>query len=270
MGSKLWTPPKLWTPKRNARGEEWAPEWHPSTKPHSDPRIEQELSDREQIVVAWGPNITKMWLGRRGNFRPRKRYRDWRDLPLMAGGGRQYYRNYQVPAGATMMADQTAITGTAEALLWPYNYTAIPAQILEPGAQIQIFAYGVATTPGSAATTMTVNPRWGTTTSGVSLGISNTSATVVISQTAVPWFLTFIATVRTTSIVATSSTVKGGGTIAGITMGSSATVPATLVMGGAAATVDTVSAEALVFGTTLGGSASWTMTTEGVSFEVIN
>ena len=90
------------------------------------------------------------------------------------------------------------------------------------------------------------------------------------SQTAVPWWLKFLATVRTVSDTATSSTVTGGGILCGIACGASATVPSIMVMGGTAATVDTVSAEGLVFGVTLGGSASWTMTCQGVAIEVLN
>jgi hypothetical protein len=169
-----------------------------------------------------------------------------------------------------MIANAATVSGTSETLLWPYQFTGIPSQALVPGQQVQIMAFGVATTPASAATTMTINPRWGTATSGVTMGISNTSPTVVASQTNVPWFLNFLATVRTVSDVATSSTVLGAGTIDGITTGTSATTVNHLVMGGTAATVDTVSAEGIVFGVTLGGSASWTMTTQGIALEVLN
>lgn len=239
---------------RKAPSGLWIPEGRDAPYWRDQPEPAWGAGGREQVLVARGANLRRYDEG----MRP------------IAGGARVYYRQYQEPAGFTMIASQTAVTGTAEALLWPANFTSIPAQALVPGQQIEINAYGVATTPGSAATTMTINPRWGTTTSGVTLGISNTSATVVASQTAVPWWLKFLATVRTVSDTATSSTVTGGGILCGITCGGSATVPSIMVMGGTAATVDTVSAEGLVFGVTLGGSASWTMTTQGVAIEVLN
>lgn len=254
-----------------------APKWRPRTEPKNDARLDRYLEAHgvdpatrlkeyeipaDNLSVSLGPNITRHMREEGG-----KRFVS---LPIMGGGARVYYRQYQEPAGFTMIANQTPITGTAEAILWPYQFTGIPAQALVPGQQVQIFAYGVATTPASAATTITINPRWGTTTGGVTMGISNTSGTAVASQTAVPWNLQFLATVRTISDAATSSTVTGGGFATSITFGTSATVPAILVMGGTAATVDTVSAEGIVFGATLGGSASWTMTTEGVSLEVLN
>lgn len=238
------------------------PKWRADEPtPEIDARWQRQIEGDEGMAVTYGPNFARYLRGNKGRLRP---------LPRLAGGARVYYRQYQEPAGFTMIADQSAATGTSEALLWPFNFTAIPAQALVPGQQVQIHAYGAATTPGASATTMTINPRWGTTTGGVTLGISGTSATVIASQTAVPWYLEFMATVRTVSDSATSSTVKSGGFICGITMGASATVPAILVMGGAAATVDTVSAEGIVFGVTLSGSASWTMTTQGVAIEVLN
>ena len=147
----------------------WLPEGVNHWRDRGEPSWDE--GGREQVLVTRGPNLQR--------------------LDRIAGGARVYYRQYQEPAGFTMITDASAATGTAEALLWPANFTSIPAQALVPGQHIEIHAYGVATTPGSAATTMTINPRWGTTTSGVTLGISNTSATVVASQTAVPWWLNF-------------------------------------------------------------------------------
>jgi hypothetical protein len=245
--------------------------WNLPKEPTNQPGAWGFNRNEDKLFVSYGPNIGRLMRGNRGRFRmlPFKR-QPKSPFPIIAGGARVYYRQYQEPAGFTVVTDQTQISGTSETLLWPYQFTGIPAQGLVPGQQVEIKAFGVATTPASAATTITLNPRWGTTTGGVTLGISNTSATVVASQTGVPWFLNFLVTMRTVSDVATSSTVKGAGTCCGITMGGSATIPSVLVMGGTAATVDTVSTEALVFGATLGGSASWFMTTQGIALEVLN
>ena len=45
------------------------------------------------------------------------------NLQRLIGGARVYYRQYREPAGFTMIADQSAVTGTAEALLWPANFS---------------------------------------------------------------------------------------------------------------------------------------------------
>jgi hypothetical protein len=187
-------------------------------------------------------------------------------IPVVAGGGDVNFRQYQIPAGFTMIAAQSAITGTAEALMWPYQFTAIPAAQLQAGQQIEVCAWGIMST-AAAPGTLTINPRWGTTTGGVSLGISNTSPTQAASLTAVAWYLKFNATMRVPSVTATSSTVSGGGFFVCQAIGS-ATAPGTMVFGGQA-TVDTVSNEGIVFGATL-GSASDSITTEGVTIETLN
>jgi hypothetical protein len=186
----------------------------------------------------------------------------------IGGGARVYYRQYQEPAGFTMIASQTAIAGTSEVLLWPYQFTAIPAQALVPGQQIEVTAWGIMSTAASAEGTFTINPRWGTTTGGVTLGLSDTSITLPASLSNVPWYLKFSATVRTVSDTATSSTVVGAGFLVSTGL-STATAGGTSIMGGTVATVDTVSSQGLVFGVTL-GSASDGMTTQGIAIEALN
>ena len=191
--------------------------------------------------------------------------------PRFAGGDRQYGRAVEEPAGSQLVADPTAITGTAEALMWPAALTAIGANTLKQGMQIQLTAFGVATTPAAGATAMTINPRYGTTTAGVSLGISNTPANPPISQTNVPWFMEWSMTVRSfTPGTASSMTLVGGGNFTSIVAGTVA-APGTLVFGGTVVTnADQTSAQGLVFGAILGGSASFTLTTRGVVFEYLN
>ncbi len=211
---------------------------------------------RGRSLIRWGPRLSRRWAERMGS------------MPVIQGAGDVQYRSYVKPNGYTMNAAQTQITGTSEALLWPYTWTAMTAQFLDVGEMIQIHATGIMTTAASSPGTLTINPRWGTSTSGTTLGISNTSTTLATSLSNVAWVLDFIAVMRAVSLSATSSTATGAGHFHCQSIGS-ATAPGTMVLGGTVATVDTVSAEALVFGAVM-GSASDTMTTELVCFELIN
>lgn len=198
-------------------------------------------------------------------------------VPMM---GEQWFHELQGGTGSgrgLMIADQTAVTGTADVLLWPMNaatspYTTIAANEINHSQKvIQVTAGGVSTTPASAATTMTCNPRWGTSTGGVTLGISRASATAIVSLTAVPWMLSFRLVFRVASYVATSATCTGNGVLECDTIGTSSTNPSGAInFGGTSATVDTTTAQGICMTVVLGGSASWTMTTKWVTMEYLN
>jgi hypothetical protein len=88
-----------------------------------------------------------------------------------------------------MVADQTAVPGTAEAVLWAAMFGALPANFFDrPGKTARVRALGVMTT-GATPGTLTLTPRYGTTTGGTSLGAGTVSGTLVASQTNAPWFL---------------------------------------------------------------------------------
>lgn len=90
-----------------------------------------------------------------------------------------------------MIADQTAVPGTSEAVLWAAQFSALPANFFDaPGKIVRLRASGVIIT-GATPGTLTLTPRYGTTTGGTSLGagtVSGTLATSVVSPGA-PWFL---------------------------------------------------------------------------------
>jgi len=171
---------------------------------------------------------------------------------------RQYFSEVLEPI---MPADQTAVTGTSEAGLWPTTFTSLAANDLKAEKVIRITAWGLMTTAASSPGTLTITPRYGTSTGGTTLGISAASATLTTSQTNVAWYLTATATCRT---VGSSGTMVLGGIIV-----CNAAFAAPLAFGGTTATVDTTAASGIFIGVTL-GSASDSMTTKGVAFETLN
>jgi hypothetical protein len=200
-------------------------------------------------------------------------------VPMM---GAQWYHELMGNTGSRrtiMIADQTAITGTSAALLWPLNaatspFTNIPAlDINDSGKAIRVTAGGVMTTPASAATTMTVNPRYATATGGgVSFGVSRASATAVVSLTNVAWDLHFSAVFRAIGAAASSTTGVGTGQFVCDAIGTSSTNPSGSVQfgGTSATTFDTTTDQGIVMDTILSGSASWTAATKWVLMEYLN
>lgn len=172
---------------------------------------------------------------------------------------RQYFAEVLAPI---MTADQTAVTGTSETALWPVSpYTATVANQLQPGQVYRIFATGVLTSALSSPGTLTITPRWGTTSSGTSLGISAASATLTTSKTNVPWWMECLTICRT---LGTSGTMVFNGNFVCDQVGISA-----LAFGGPSTTIDTTTAQGFYLGVTL-GSASDSMTTRLVTVEAIN
>jgi hypothetical protein len=95
---------------------------------------------------------------------------------------RQYFRD--APYTDPVLANQTAITATTETILLPAQFIGIPANDIRTGKVYKLDAHGIMSTGASG--TLTLTPRWGTTTSGTSLGASQ-AQTVVINLTNVPW-----------------------------------------------------------------------------------
>lgn len=199
---------------------------------------------------------------------------DWADRPLVipregrkdmewhgpvAGGSRQYFIE---PMAPIMPYDQTAIAGTTEAAMWPVSpWSALVANQLQPGQVYRISAGGVMTVAGSAQGTLTITPRWGTTTAGTSFGASVASATMTAGATNVPWFLEALLMARSAGPTATA-VMNGRFTCdqAGIS---------NLGFGGPITTIDTTTPQGFWFGATM-GSASDTLTTRQLLVEIVN
>lgn len=200
-------------------------------------------------------------LARLEGLRNRARQRALDELGVPQAS-RQYFAEVIAPV---MTSDVTAITGTAEAVMWPASpWSSLPANTLQVGQAFRIMAGGVLTTPAATPGTMTITPRFGTSTSGTSLGASVASPTLITSLTNVPWSL--IATFVCRTIGATGTVVINGH------FECQAVGPAPgagLNFGGASTTVDTTAAAGLVFGATM-GSASDSLTTRQVVFEALN
>jgi hypothetical protein len=82
-----------------------------------------------------------------------------------------------------MVADQTAVAGTTEAVLWAAQFSALPANFFDaPGKTVRVRATGVMTT-GATPGTLILTPRYGTTTGGTTLGAGTVSGTLVASVT---------------------------------------------------------------------------------------
>lgn len=175
------------------------------------------------------------------------------------GGSRQYFIE---PMAPIMMADQTTITGTTEAVLWPVSpWTAMMANQLQPGQIYRFTASGVMSTASSTPGTLTLTPRWGTTSGGTSFGASAASATMTTSVSAAPWRLECELACRANGTAASSYlTGEFGCDQAGV---------ARLMFGGPLTNIDTTTPQGLWIGATL-GSASDNMTTRLVLVEAVN
>lgn len=135
----------------------------------------------------------------------------------------------------------------AETALWSVPlFTPIPAMDARAGKIYRLTAGGLlssAATPGTIA----ITPRYGTTTGGVTLGVSQ-ALTMTASIAAQPWLMEFTLVFRAVGTAASASTCVGTGymkwqTTAGATQ--------MLVFGGTiATTVDTTVGSGIFIGNT--------------------
>lgn len=188
--------------------------------------------------------------------------------PRMVGG--TAWRDY-VPGCEYMIASQSPVAGTAEALLWPAPFTFIPAGFLQPGKALHLTVWGKLTTAGASPGTLTLTARYGTTTGGTSLGASAASPTFATTQTNITWRaeLDLYCQAAGTSGSAVlfgkwETTPATFATTAGMVAG--LLIPASAP---AATTIDTTTAQGLLLDATL-GSASDNMTVMGLTFESVN
>jgi|SRR5215469_4491378 len=155
-------------------------------------------------------------------------------------------------------ANLTAITATVETGLWNVpQFSPIHAYDAYRGVGkvYHLMAGGIFSTGASG--TLTITPRIGTTTGGVTLGASN-AQTVVASLTNVPWFLNFVLVVRTLGAPGANSTVMGTGHFQGAGAAATAASNNTLTFGGTSATVDLTVETGIFIGWTLSVAGSVT------------
>jgi hypothetical protein len=167
---------------------------------------------------------------------------------------RQYFQDLLADPPS---ANLTAITATVETGLWSVPiWTPVNALDARAGKVYKVTAGGIMSTGASG--TLTITPRWGTTTGGLSLGAS-VAQTVPINLANVPWYLEFNLVFRAIGTAASTSTCVGSGFFKG--PGAAATAGNTLglTMGGTiVTTADTTTAQGIFIGWTLSVAGSVT------------
>ena len=228
------------------------------------------LADMERLAVPLTPSVTDgelAWL----RDLEQARWRDGlRDLKQKGEPTAAFGPFRQMLDGSIMLANQTAITGTSEAGLFSVaQYSGFAGNQLRAGQIWKLTSFGIMTTAGASPGNLTITPRFGTSTSGTSLGASAATA-LNTSASNVPWVLEYWMVVRTIGNAGANSTVIGNGwfgtTVAAIT---AATGNQIHFGSTASVSVDTSVASGLFIGITM-GSASDTMTAMSVMLESLN
>lgn len=176
----------------------------------------------------------------------------------------------QMMDGAIMLNNQTDITGTSEVGMFSVaQYSGWAAGQLRAGQVWHLTAFGVCDTPGASQGNITITPRFGTSTSGTSLGASAATA-LAASATNAPWRLEYDLVVRSIGNAGANSNVVGNGKFEAAVALIAASTGNVVVFGSTAnVAVDLSVASGLFIGVTM-GSASDSMTTMGVALESLN
>jgi hypothetical protein len=171
------------------------------------------------------------------------------------------------PYADTSIANQTQITATVETGLWNVQqYTPIPANDIRAGKIYRLTASGLYSTGASG--TLTITPRWGTTTGGTTLGAS-VAQTVPINLTNEAWFMQAILVVRAVGAPGgANSTVMLGGMFQGSGAAGTAGSSCDVCFGGTAGSIDSGSAAGLFIGWTL--SVAGAVTPMNIVWQSIN
>lgn len=115
---------------------------------------------------------------------------------------RQYFED--LPNEPLNIANSAVSFATSELALFPnVSQIAIPAGDVRPGKVWRLTAAGIWTPPATG--TMIITPRWGTTTSGVTLGASG-AQTLAVPPAASAWWLTGLMMCRTVGLSGANST----------------------------------------------------------------
>ena len=199
--------------------------------------------------------------------------REWLRLSELCGpnGPKMAYGPFrQMVDGAIMLNNQTDITGTAETAMFSVaQYSGWAANQLRAGQLWHLTAFGVVDTPGASQGNITITPRYGTSTSGTSLGASAATA-LAASATNAPWRLDYDFIVRDIGNAGANSQAVGNGVFTCAIAGIAAATGNAVVFGSTAdVAIDTSIASGLFIGVTM-GHASDSMTCMGVMLESLN
>lgn len=178
---------------------------------------------------------------------------------------RQYFEDLLVEP-PTLNPLAAAITATVETALWPTAlFSPINVGDVRAGKVYKVSAGGIFSTGASG--TLTITPRVGTSTSGITLGAS-VAQTVVASLTNEAWFLQCIMVVRTVGLAGTNSTAIGTGQFQGGGAAATAASNVSVIFGGTSATFDASIQQGLFIGWTL--SVAGSVTPQWVTFQSMN
>lgn len=193
--------------------------------------------------------------------------RRYLELAQIPGGPRGAFGPFrQMLDGSICLANQSAITGTSETAMFSVaNFSGFAANQLRSGQIWHLTAFGIITTAGASPGNITITPRFGTTTSGTSLGASEARA-LATSGSNLAFRLEYDLVVRRAEGAA--ATCVGNGW-AGFATGVLSSGTNMYFGSTASVTVDTTAASGLFIGITM-GSASDSMTTMGVMLESLN
>jgi hypothetical protein len=173
------------------------------------------------------------------------------------------------------LVNATEVAAAADTILWDpaglAPQTAIPANTLYADAILKITAWGVNTTAVTAGQTAIFTPRFGTTVSGTSLGVSRTQPVVAEVLTNVNWLCEFWVHVR--KIGSSGEATCGGEITCRSLVGTAATTNSCQVNFGTAASTATAINTTTASGLLLSVNPSlatnkWT--TMGVVMESLN
>lgn len=199
------------------------------------------------------------------------RIRRYLKLAQVPNGPRAAFGPFrQMLDGSICLANQTDITGTSETAMFSVaQYSGFAANQLRAGQIWHLTAFGVCDTPGASQGNITITPRFGTSTSGTSLGASAATA-LAASATNAPWRLEYDFVVRQVGNAGANSNVVGNGSFECAVALIAASTGNNFVFGSTAnVAVDTSIAAGLFIGVTM-GHASDVMTTMGVMLESLN
>ncbi len=176
----------------------------------------------------------------------------------------------QMVDGAVVLGDQTAVTGTSEAALFPTSqYAGFAANQLRAGQKWKLTCYGKISTAGSSQGNITITPRFGTTTGGTSL-VASTATALVASASNKLWQLWMYFTVRSVGLAgANSSVIANGVFMTDVAVIAAATGQIVPFGTNASVSVDLSIAAGLFIGITM-GSASDSITCQDVILESLN
>jgi hypothetical protein len=178
---------------------------------------------------------------------------------------RQYFMDTLVDP-PLLNPNASAITSTSETGLWPVAlFSPIAVGDIKAGKIYKVSAGGIYST--STSGTLTITPRIGTSTSGITLGASG-AQTVPVSVSGAPWYLEFTMVIRTVGLAGTNSTAMGNGFFTGTGTVATAGTALSFAMGGTSATFDASIAQGLFIGWTL--SVAGSCTPEWVAFQSLN